>query len=77
MGFNSFNFILLFLPILLVVWHLLNRTKKYILADIFLTGMSLYYYYTFGIAFLGILLVSISFFTPSFSPVKISLISSP
>ncbi len=60
MGFNSFNFILLFLPILLVVWHLLNRTKKYILADFFLTGMSLYYYYTFGISFLGILLVSIA-----------------
>ncbi|RKM58863.1 MBOAT family protein [Butyrivibrio sp. CB08] len=60
MGFNSFNFILLFLPILLVVWHLLNRSKKYILADIFLTGMSLYYYYTFGISFLVILLVSIA-----------------
>ncbi len=60
MGFNSFNFILLFLPILLVVWHLLNRSKKYILADIFLTGMSLYYYYTFGLSFLVILLVSIA-----------------
>ena len=60
MGFNSFNFILLFLPILLVVWHLLNRAKKYILADIFLTGMSLYYYYTFGLSFLVVLLASIA-----------------
>ncbi len=59
MGFNSFNFILLFLPILLIVWFLLNRSKKYVLADIFLTGMSLYYYYTFGVSFLVILLGSI------------------
>ena len=60
MGFNSFNFILLFLPILLVVWHLLNRTKKYVLADIFLAGMSFYYYYTFGVSFVFILLGSIA-----------------
>ncbi|MBE5828754.1 MAG: MBOAT family protein [Butyrivibrio sp.] len=59
MGFNSFNFILLFLPILLIVWFFLNRSKKYVLADIFLTGMSLYYYYTFGVSFLVILLGSI------------------
>ena len=59
MGFNSFNFILLFLPVLLIVWFLLNRSKKYVLADIFLTGMSLYYYYTFGVSFLLILLGSI------------------
>lgn len=60
MGFNSFNFILLFLPVLLIVWFLLNRSKKYVLADIFLTGMSLYYYYTFGVSFLLILLGSIA-----------------
>ena len=59
MGFNSFNFILLFLPALLIVWFLLNRSKKYVLADIFLTGMSLYYYYTFGVSFLLIFLGSI------------------
>ncbi|MBP3273816.1 MAG: MBOAT family protein, partial [Butyrivibrio sp.] len=59
MGFNSFNFILLFLPALLIIWFLLNRSKKYVLADIFLTGMSLYYYYTFGMSFLLILLGSI------------------
>ena len=60
MGFNSFNFILIFLPILLVIWHLLNRAKKYTLANVFLTAMSLYYYYTFGASFLFILLLSIA-----------------
>jgi alginate O-acetyltransferase complex protein AlgI len=58
MGFNSFTFILLFLPILLIGWHGLNRMKKHTVADIFLVIMSLYFYYTFGAAFLGILLVS-------------------
>ena len=59
MGFNSFNFILIFMPVLLVIWLLLNRAEKIALADIFLTLMSLYYYYTFGTSFLLILLVSI------------------
>ena len=59
MGFNSFNFILIFMPVLLVIWHFLNRAEKIALADIFLTLMSLYYYYTFGTSFLLILLVSI------------------
>jgi alginate O-acetyltransferase complex protein AlgI len=60
MGFNSFTFILIFLPVLLIVWHLLNRARQFTLADIFLTGMSLYYYYSFGLSFLAILLVSIA-----------------
>ena len=60
MGFNSFNFILIFMPVMLVIWHLLNRAGKTTLADIFLTGMSLYYYYTFGASFLLILLLSIA-----------------
>ena len=60
MGFNSFNFILIFLPVLLLIWHLLNRAEKHTLADIFLTAMSLYYYYTFGASFLFILLLSIA-----------------
>ncbi len=60
MGFNSFTFILIFLPILLIVWHLLNKAGQFALADIFLTGMSLYYYYSFGLSFMAILLVSIA-----------------
>ena len=59
MGFNSFKFILLFLPILLAGWHMLNRIHKYTVADGFLTLMSLYFYYTFGTSFLVVLIFSI------------------
>ncbi|MBP3197515.1 MAG: MBOAT family protein, partial [Butyrivibrio sp.] len=60
MGFNSFTFILLFLPILLAGWHLLNRVQKYTVADIFLIFMSLYFYYSFSAEFLVILAISIA-----------------
>ncbi len=60
MGFNSFTFILLFLPGLLIGWYLLNRFEKYAVADIFLCLMSLYFYYSFGASFLVILLVSLA-----------------
>ncbi len=60
MGFNSFNFIVIFLPVLLCIRHVLNKTGKYRAADVFLILMSLYYYYSFGMSFLVILLVSIA-----------------
>ncbi|SDA70320.1 alginate O-acetyltransferase complex protein AlgI [Butyrivibrio sp. INlla18] len=60
MGFNSFTFILVFLPILLLGWYALNRFEKHTVADIFLILMSLYFYYSFGAMFLVILLVSIA-----------------
>ena len=60
MGFNSFTFILLFLPILLAGWHILNKFEKYTVADAFLVAMSLYFYYSFGAGFLFILLISIA-----------------
>ena len=60
MGFNSFRFILLFLPILLAGWHYLNKTGKHTVADVFLILMSLYFYYSFGLSFLLVLLVSLS-----------------
>ena len=60
MGFNSFNFILLFLPILLIGWNVLNKAEKYKVADVFLVIMSLYFYYSFGAAFVAVLLVSIA-----------------
>lgn len=60
MGFNSFTFILVFLPILLIGWFALNKIEKYTVADGFLTLMSLYFYYTFGVSFLLILLLSIA-----------------
>ncbi len=59
MGFNSFSFIIIFLPVLLCIWHFLNRADKHIMADVFLVLMSLIYYYTFGLSFLVILLCSI------------------
>ena len=48
------------MPILLIIWHLLNRAGKYTLADVFLTAMSLYFYYSFGASFLYILILSIA-----------------
>ena len=59
MGFNSFTFILVFLPILLFGWYSLNRLQKYTLADALLVIMSLYFYYTFCVNFLIILAISI------------------
>lgn len=59
MGFNSFRFILVFLPVLLVAWHTLNRFSKDKVADLVVVIMSLFFYYTFGLTFLIILLVSI------------------
>ncbi len=59
MGFNSFKFILLFLPLLLLGWNLLNNRRLYRAADFFVILMSLYYYYTFGAQFFWILLFSI------------------
>ncbi len=58
MGFNSFKFLLLFLPILLIGWRGLNNIKKYTVADAFLVVMSLYFYYSFGAGFLVVLLAS-------------------
>ena len=60
MGFNSFRFILLFLPILLAGWYFLNRYTKNAVADVFLTLMSLYFYYTFGASFLPVLILSLA-----------------
>ncbi len=60
MGFNSFTFILIFLPLLLVSWHLINKAQQFKLADAVLVGFSLYFYYTFGVSFLLILLASIA-----------------
>ena len=60
MGFNSFLFILLFLPALLAGWYIFNRFEKFAAADVFLCLMSLYFYYSFGASFLVILLVSMA-----------------
>lgn len=57
--FNSYIFILLFLPLCLVGYFGLNHFKKYTLAQAFLLGMSLWFYGYFNPSYLVIILVSI------------------
>ncbi|MCR5101769.1 MAG: MBOAT family protein [Butyrivibrio sp.] len=59
MLFNSFEFILLFMPIMLIGWYGLNKIKKYKIADIFLIIMSLIFYMGFGLQFTVVLIVSV------------------
>ena len=59
MLFNSFVFILLFLPICLIGYFGLNRFGKYNSAKAFLLGMSLWFYGYFQIYYLLILVGSI------------------
>lgn len=59
MLFNSYIFILLFLPLSLAGWFLLNKTKSTLLPKIFLLGMSLWFYAYFNIKYLPIIVISI------------------
>lgn len=61
MLFNSYIFIFLFLPIALVGWFVLNKIEKYKLAQIFLIGMSLWFYGYFNPGYLWIILGSALF----------------
>lgn len=58
MLFNSYIFIFLFLPVSLLGWYGLNKLKKYRAAQIFLIGMSLWFYAYFNIYYLAVLLAS-------------------
>lgn len=58
MGFNSYIFILLFLPITVIGYYLLNHAKKYQTAMCFLTGMSLWFYGYFNSKYLLLLIIS-------------------
>ena len=44
MYFNSFIFVLLFLPITVVIYHLINHKGHYTAAKLFLLAMSLWFY---------------------------------
>ncbi len=44
MLFNSYIFVLLFLPVAVVFYHLINKTGKHALAKLFLLAMSLWFY---------------------------------
>jgi len=59
MLFNSYVFILLFLPLTLIGWFLLNKRKQYHLANGFLVGMSLWFYEYFNPTYLWIICGSI------------------
>ena len=59
MLFNSYIFILLFLPLCVIGWYLLNRTKSECLPKAFLFGMSLWFYGYFNYKYLYIIIISI------------------
>ncbi len=59
MLFNSYIFIFIFLPLTLIGWYGLNHYRKYELANLFLAGMSLWFYGYFNAYYLAIILVSI------------------
>lgn len=60
MLFNSYIFILFFLPVTLIVYFLLNRTNKYVLSNVWLICMSLWFYAYFNTSYIVIILLSIS-----------------
>ena len=59
MLFNSYIFILLFIPLCLLGYFLLNRIKLFVPAQFFLFGMSLWFYGYFNYRYLLIIIVSI------------------
>lgn len=59
MLFNSYIFILVFLPITLLLYFGLNKLKKYEIAKLILVIASLYFYAYFNIKYLYIIVVSI------------------
>ncbi len=61
MLFNSYLFVLFFLPVTAAGYFLLNRLKRYGLAEVFLLGMSLWFYAYFNVSYLPIMLFSIVF----------------
>lgn len=61
MLFNSYVFIFLFFPLCMVGYFGLNKLKWYNLAQLFLLGMSLWFYGFFNPSYLPIILVSMVF----------------
>lgn len=61
MLFNSYIFILAFLPCTLVIYFLLNKLRLYKIALIFLAFMSFVFYGYFNVAYIWIIFASITF----------------
>jgi alginate O-acetyltransferase complex protein AlgI len=59
MLFNSYIFVLLFLPLCLIGWFLLNSFGLYKVSSVFLLGMSLWFYGYFNIQYLPIIIASV------------------
>lgn len=59
MLFNSYIFVFLFLPMALIGYYTINKTRKYALAEVYLIGMSLWFYGYFNISYLAIIIASI------------------
>ncbi len=59
MLFNSYLFIFLFLPAVLLGWYGLNKLGRYKLAELFLAGMSLWFYGYFNTYYLLVIIGSI------------------
>ena len=57
--FNSYIFVLLFLPLSLAGYFLLNGCKKYTAASVFLLAMSLWFYAYFNISYLPLIVASV------------------
>lgn len=61
MLFNSYIFVLIFLPITIIVYFVLNSRGKTTMAKVFLLGMSLWFYAYFHLSYLLIIMSSILF----------------
>jgi D-alanyl-lipoteichoic acid acyltransferase DltB (MBOAT superfamily) len=61
MLFNSYEFIFLFLPLTLIVFHLIGKQKHHKIAIAWLVGASLFFYGWWNPAYLGLILFSILF----------------
>lgn len=61
MLFNSYIFVLLFLPLCIVGYFILNRCKKSFWSQCFLLAMSLWFYAYFNINYLPLIVISILF----------------
>jgi len=61
MLFNSYTFIFLFLPIVLLGFHLIGKQGHHRVAIAWLVGASLFFYGWWNPAYLGLMLVSIFF----------------
>lgn len=61
MLFNSYIFVLCFLPVCITGWFALNHIKKFVLAELFLLGMSLWFYGFFNMDYLYIIIISMLF----------------